>query len=439
VTVVRPRRNGDAPDAINWGWGWTQLLDIIIDGTSPSFPTEPTYVDLVSHNFSGATYGKKLYGASGVGKAFSFDGTVLSEITTGMATDAPNRIAVHKNRLFLSFGSSLQFSAAADPTAWTPVLGAGEVSMGDPISQMGSIGGNDAASALLVGTNASLAVLYGDTSSDFKLVPVNTEMGMYSNTLQIMSSPLFMNDFGVTPLAASDTYGNFAMGAISQRAQKFITARRRRATCSVLARSKNQYRIFFDDGSGLYFTFMDGKLSAITPMKFDRVVRRAMSTFLPDGSELVLFSSDDENVYRMDVGRNFDGVAIDAFFAASFNHMGGPRSRLPRVRKAFKRVVLEVESDRGYVAFQAGANVDHSGPDAQQSLEQDVVMPKSSTWDEIVWDEFVWDATGKQPATVPVDGTGKNLSLFVRSTDRLVDSFTVTGVMTHWVERRQER
>jgi hypothetical protein len=311
--------------------------------------------------------------------------------------------------------------------------------MGDRIAQIASIVGNDNASALLIGTNASLAVLYGDTSSDFRLVMVNTEMGLYPDTMQTMSSPLFMNDFGVTSLAASDTYGNFEMASISQQAQDFIAARRRRATCSVLARSKNQYRIFFDDGSALYFTFMRGKLSAITPMKFDRVVRRALSLFTADGTELVLFSSDDQHLYRMDVGRNFDGVAIDAFFAASFNHMGGARSKLPRVRKAFKRVVLEVESDRGYVAFQAGVDVDHSGPDAQQSLEQEVTVPGAATWDAITWDEFVWDATGRQPATLTVDGTGKNLSLFIRSTDRLVDPFTVTGVMTHWVERRQER
>jgi hypothetical protein len=420
------------------GWGWSAAAPTVpLDGSSTIFPIAPEYIDLVEYNFSGATAAKKLYGVSGIGRGFSFDGTTLVGITTGMTGtlgDKPTRVAIHKNRLFYGFGASLQFSAAGDPTSWTPVLGAGEISMGETITAMGTAVGNDQSSALLVGTDRGLAVLYGDTSSTFNLVWVSREMGVRAGSLQMMTTPLFVNDYGVTSLAASQSFGNFDMATVSQAVQRFMKTRVRNVTCSVLARSKNQYRVFFDDGTGLYFTFSGAKLAAITPVRFPKVVRRTWVTRDYAGQELIVFASDDLFVYRMDTGNTFDGVAIDAYLFMSFNHM-----KSPRMRKAFRRAALEVEAEGGYVAFQAGGNVDHGGPDAMQSPETSVDSQEGTLWDELTWDQFVWDTGGRQPSVVPLDGTGKNLSIWLRCNSALVDSFTLTGVMTEYFQRRTER
>jgi len=410
---------------------------VTIDGTSAIFPTEPTYVDLVEHNFSGAAQSPRLFGATGVGKAFMFDGSAFTAITTGMSEgpgDKPTRIAVHKNRLFLAFGASLQFSQAADYSVWSVVVGAGEIAMGDPITAMATVVGGDQASAFVVGTDRGLAVLYGDTPDDFNLVWVSREMGVRPYSMQVLNTALLVNDFGVTSLSASQSFGNFQAASISASVQRFIAARAQRVTASALVRAKNQYRVFFDDGSALYFTLLGNKLVAITPARFDRVVRRVWTTLDASGAELILFASDDPYVYRMDVGRNFDGAAIDAYLLAAFNFL-----KSPRLRKAFKRLALEIEASSGYVAFQAGADVDYSGDDAIQSPARDVVNHVGGLWDEIVWDDFVWDTGDRQPSVVPVDGTGKNVALFVRCVDRTVSPFTITGVMTDWIARRQER
>jgi len=415
-------------------WQWTQAAYVTLDGSSQIFPTEPAYIDLVEYNFAGATSAKKLYGVSGVGKAFSFDGTTFVALTTGMATDAPTRLAVHKNRLFLAFGASLQFSTAGDPTSWTPVLGAGEISMGESVTAMGTALGSDASSALLIGTDRGCAVLYGDTSSDFRLVWVSRDMGMRANSLQFMAMPLFLNDYGVTSLAASQAFGNFDMALLSQSVQRFIRPRLQRVTCSLLVRGKNQYRVFFDDGTGLYFTFSGTKLAAITPVRFDRVVRHVVSTLDYNGDELIVFASDDRFVYRMDSGRNFDGRPIDAYLFLSLNHM-----QSPRVRKSFKRAALEIDAESGYVAFEAGGTVDHGGPDTLQSPETALQNQQGTLWDELTWDEFVWDTGGRQPTVLPLDGTGKNVSIWLRCTSELVAPFALTGVITHYLVRRLER
>jgi hypothetical protein len=413
---------------------WNAVAVVVIDGSDTIFPTAPGYIDLVEYNFSGASNTRRLYGASGAGKAFAFDGTAFTAITTGMAVDHPTRIAVHKNRLFLAFGASLQFSTAADPTAWSPVTGAGEISMGESITAMGTVQGGDASSALVVGTERGLAMLYGDLAADFNLVWISREMGMRAGSLQFMSPPIFINDYGVTTLAATDAYGNFQMSTISESVQPFIMARLNRVTASALVRSKNQYRVFFDDGTGLIFTFQGRKLAAITPVRFDRVVRHCHVAIDYADRELVLFTSDDGVVYRMEVGRNFDGQPIDAYLLAAFNHL-----RAPRMRKAFRRLVLELQADGGYVGFEAGADVDYGGLDAMQSPASPVENHRGALWDEFTWDDFVWDTSERQPTVLPVDGSGKNVALFIRSYDRLVDPFTLTGVMTDWIARRQER
>ena len=88
---------------------------------------------------------------NGSGLAFEFDGTYLVPIRTGMTTDTPSHIAAHRNYLFLSFRGSLQMSGIGDPYAWSPVLGASEIAMGDTITISAAGDGAEDAVLKLVG------------------------------------------------------------------------------------------------------------------------------------------------------------------------------------------------------------------------------------------------------------------------------------------------
>lgn len=440
INVMRVRLETselDPPNVNTLGlaYTWTTISLIVVGEFNDIFPVLPDRVDLVEYNFYGATRQNRLYGVSGVGKAFSFDGNAITPITTGMTVDKPNRIAVHKNRLFLGFGASLQFSTAGNPTQWSAVVGtAGEISMGENITHIQTIIGSDQSSALMVATERSVAILYGDTSTDFKLVWVNRQMGVKPYSFQTMQDPVFVNDYGVTTLGASQSFGNFQMATITELVQKFVQSRLQKVTASCLVRSKNQYRVFFSDGTGLYITFSGSKVSAITPVRFDRVVRQIWSTFDKEGKELILFSSDDMYIYRMDVGATFDGNAIEAFFFTSFSH-----KKSPQLRKSFKRVVLEVEAE-GAAFFKAGVDVDASSNYAKASEERDIVSGSAYQWDsDARFDEFTWDSSERTPVSMSVTGTGKNISLFVRCNEVTVEPFTITGVSTHWIGRRLER
>ncbi|MGK7534763.1 hypothetical protein, partial [Salmonella enterica] len=70
----------------------------------------------------------------GVNKAFEFDGTNYIPIRTGMATDTPLHVIVHRFYLMLSFRGSVQVSAIGAPYSWTVVLGAAEIATGDDVT-----------------------------------------------------------------------------------------------------------------------------------------------------------------------------------------------------------------------------------------------------------------------------------------------------------------
>ena len=65
-------------------------------------------VETVKGNFGGQSQNTKLYGCDGKNRGWEFDGTTLVPIRTGMATDTPTHVQVHKNHLWFTFGPSLQ-------------------------------------------------------------------------------------------------------------------------------------------------------------------------------------------------------------------------------------------------------------------------------------------------------------------------------------------
>ena len=85
---------------------------------------------------AGGLAGTKMYGCDNVNPGFEFDGTSYVKMKTGMTTDVPSNVKVHKNRLFYSFNASLQFSGSGTPYVWSALTGAGELSLNDPITAL---------------------------------------------------------------------------------------------------------------------------------------------------------------------------------------------------------------------------------------------------------------------------------------------------------------
>lgn len=396
----------------------------------------------VNWNFSGASTGQKMYGCDGKNKAFEFDGTTLTAITTTAATDTPQCIIAHKNRLFLSIFGSLFFSAAGTPTTgWANVAGtSGEIGVSDQITGLLAIPGDQNASALAIYARNSTYVLYGSSASSFILQTSATDAGALAGSMQFIGSLLALDDRGVTQLQTAQNFSNLEQATISRLVQPFLEARRGLFVTSTVLRSQNHYRIYFSDGYCLAFQIENKSNRGVMPIYYPNPVTCICSGENLSGVEKTYFGSTNGMVYQAEVGKSFDGSDIEAWMRLSFDS-----ERSPRIRKRWRRVVVECRVPQ-YTSLNFTYSLDYGDftlPVAPTSIS-DVVQTKlqpggGGFWDQFTWDNWSWDNSIISPPSFDLTGTSKNISMLVYTLDRVSDPFTLQSITLHYSPRRVER
>lgn len=399
--------------------------------------------EFITANFGGSPNAKRIYGCDGVNKGFEFDGTVYVPIDTGMTLDQPKHIAAHKNHLFFSFGGSLQHSGLTvitgtterfGPYNWSVVVGAAELAMGDTITGLLSQPGGEATAALGVFSRNQLAMLYGTSSADWELNTYKQEAGAYEWSIQNLGETMFLDDRGVTTLSTSAAFGNFADATLSRRIQDWVTERRTTIDASCIARDKNQYRLFFTDGSALFITMYNRKLVGMMPMFFLDNVECCCSLEKADGSEAIYFGSDDGFVYQMEKGTSMDGDDLEHYLYLVFNHSGGPRTI-----KSYRNGMLEVEG-QGYAEMQISADLGYGSANVIQQDSQSAVMGfDASFWDAGSWDVGVWDGVTLMPSEFDLCGDAENCSLKIYGNSDYFAPITLSGAIINMIPRRLMR
>jgi len=398
--------------------------------TTPTLAPGGRY-EVVVANFGGGTANYKLYGCDGKNKAFEFDGTTFTQITTGMTTDTPEHIAFHKQHLFLSFGASLQFSALGDPLSWTPILGAGEIALNGPVTNLLVLPGDQSSGALAVYTRNDTSVLYGTDTSNFQLAAFNTGTGAIAYTAQNMDQAYVLDDRGVMSLGTSLNFGNFTPASLTMAIRPFVQARRNLASGSSLNREKGQYRVFFSDANALYMTFLNGKLIGSMPIQFLNPVTCIVEGESPDGSATSFFGSNNGFVYRLDAGTSFDGLPIPANINLVYNSIGSPR-----LLKRYRKASVELTGD-SYAEFQFGYDLGYRTPYLDQAADGSYSSDlRSSYWDSMAWDNFVWDGSEVSPSEIEVSGTAENMAIRIASVSAILQPFTVNNIIVHYTPRR---
>lgn len=413
----------------------------VTKATSASLATAITrlpggQVECVNNNFTGSTNTLRMYGVDGVNLAFEFDGTNYIPIRTGMVADTPTHIAFHRNYLFLSFLGSLQYSGIGAPYSWTLLTGAGEIGMGDVITGMLPQTGNSAGASLAVFTNGKTSILYGSSSANFQLIPSVYELGYSAYTLQ----PVGNNTYGLTArgiqsLITTLNYGDFNFASISVLVQTYLDNRLGMETCSTTLRSKNQYRLYFNDNTGLVVGLTGEKITGILPLNYGMPVRCMCTAKLSTGEEVTYFGSDDGYVYQDNKGTSFDGKAIDAWIRPVFNNL-----KSPRVRKQFRKGVFEVKCD-GFARVNINYDIGYASPDISPPAVQidQNILGSGGYWDQFTWDQFTWDSPVVSDAQISIDGTEKNISFLFYSSRAQDDPHTIQGVNLLYTPRRLER
>lgn len=382
-------------------------------------------------SFSGS---EKVYGADGVNDAFEFDGvTYVPLIIPDIAK--PKYPMVHSNHLFLSIGTSIIHSAIGNPYNYEVILGAGEIAAGADVTGMLVVQGNQNTAALMVFSRNSTHVLYGTSAADWNFVSLNKGVGAWDRTAQNLFDAFALDDRGVTMMKQSLNYGNFDSGTLTFNIRQFILAQQGKATCSSLNRQNNQYRVFFNNGYGLYCTTKPEGFVGHGVVLYPDPPTCCFDASKSDGTNINLFGTESGYVMLNDSGTSFDGKTIPAAMTTNINCV-----KTPRMRKRFRRAVLEVQAE-AYVEMQVGYSFEWANPNILPHVfvDGEGFFSRLPFWDNMIWDAFFWDGKSDDSISLAMDGTGENVQLMIVTDSDHVAEFTLPSVIFHYTPRRGNR
>lgn len=441
-------------------WGTDAVGSMIIQPVTGSFSnTDPIFVgatqkavattaataitrlpggklDFSNYNFTSSSSGTKFYGADGVNLAFEFDGTNYIPIRTGMAVDTPTHVIGHRNFLFLSFQGSVQLSGIANPYAWTAVLGAAEIACGFPVTGFVPQGGTSSGSSLAIFTKAKVFILYGSDNSTFTLIPSNHDIGYSAFTMQLVSNNTYgLTARGIQCLVTTLTYGDFDFDSIAHAVTPYVNQRMGMETCSTTSHVKNQYRLYYSDGTCLATGLTGDTVNGTMPLNYGIPVRCIVTATLSTGSEVTYFGSDDGFVYQDSIGTSFNGKAIEAWIRMSFNH-----SKSPGIRKRYRRAYVEAKSV-GYASININYDLGYATPNilAPAMTNNQIMTGGGNFWDQFTWDQFTWDSAFVEEPILALEGTEKNISFLFYSNSAMYKSITIQGVRVSYTPQRLDR
>jgi hypothetical protein len=384
-------------------------------------------------NFDGVP---KVYGVDGVNRAWQFDGSVFMPIKTNNTVDVPDNVLVHKDHLWLSFGTNVQNSGITTPFNWTALAGSAAFRLDAPVTAMLRQPGDQSTGLMSIATEQSTSMMYGSSAADFRLVPFEQSAGAKRYSAQRLGGQsVVFGNIGVFSMSATQAFGNFEPSSMTLNIRPFTQIRRNQCLASLVNKEKSQYRLFFNDGYGLYLTLVNGKLIGAMPVQFPNKAFCGWQADSPDGGEVSYFGSDNGFVYRLDSGTSHDGQPIVSYFTLTFANQGAAR-----MLKRYRRATFEAQGD-GYCDFSMTYEVGYGGGDRTQGglPVAGVIALSSLYWDAFTWDSFTWDGRTLAPLTMPLDGTGENIAVRISSNSDLFTSLTFNSALIDYSPRRAMR
>ena len=389
------------------------------------------HYDFDNHNFYATAAYKRMYFVSGTDNACEWDGSILAKITTGMDVDKPVHVRAYNFQLFLAFpGGSLQPSSLGEPLTFNALSGAAEIGVGDDIT--GLVVESD--NVLTVFSRNRTNMLYGSSSADWELKPYHENMGAIEWSVQKIGQSWFLDDRGLTTLTATQQYGDFKQNSVSTKVDPFLQPRMAGVRCSQISRTKNQYRIFFDDGYALFGTFEGRKVLGFLPIQYGVQPYCSESVEDADGYEELLMGCDDGFVYKQDIGTSFDGESISATLMLNYYHY-----ETPTYNKRFRGVTFEMNiTDNTDVLFLPDFSYG-SDEVPRADEQQNLVVGGGGLWDYALWDQFLWSGQVISTGRNRIDGVGANMGLMFFSDSKYLQSYTIQGATVAYSIRRLVR
>lgn len=382
------------------------------------------------YTFTAQQADKRMYGCDGVNPEFEFDGTVYVPLNTGMGSIRATTVRCHKNYVFFGYRGSLQNSAIGNPYVWSAVFGASELGTGDEITNLVSVGGATDASALMVLCKNALFVLYGDSTLNWNMVPLSRVSGAMKRSAQDIGGIYALDTPGVVNYPATRSFGNFAWDTVSMAIQPI--ARNQSSACSVFVSGLFKYRIFFTDGTAISgLPVGQGKMQW-SVIDYGKTILFAEHAEIA-GAARTFYMDDEGWVYEADKGRSFAGEPIT--YAVKLLPLN---QRSPMVEKTFRQLQLEVTAESACTLYTAG---EFGGESVDGSTEQTTTEQYGAggLYDLTNYDASYWDAAATSRKTMPMEGSGTNVSLTIQGSSADELTHTIYAVTVLYTPRKIAR
>jgi hypothetical protein len=401
----------------------TEAITSTSGGAATSLPIEPIVLkaggrySFTNHNFYGSAARPRMYFANGVDTAFEWTGSVLSPIRTGItdtaagldlllaanddpilaangdsiivagAFDAPSFITHYKNHLFLAYTSgTLLFSSPLDPLDFRATTGAGELSFGQQINGILTA----ASTSLVIFAQNRVEYLTGDDDTSFVLNPLSDVSGAKPYTIQMLDAPFFLDDGGVRKLDASSAFGDWRMGTQTQQVEKLMRQKRDaliQPVASLAVKAKDQYRLFWDDGSGITL-YIGRKAPEALPFKVGFRAYCACAGEVDNGRGDRLFvGAHDGFVYELNRGTSYDGAEIQSYIRLPFTAAGSPSQATRWMKATFE---MDAPDDTTFgVAFDVDYGRGLGGEATDVDLDAGSAIVSSDLYANVDWSQPV--------------------------------------------------
>jgi hypothetical protein len=391
------------------------------------------------YNFFGGADTFRLYGCDGVNPAWEFDGEVFAPIyfpapEVNPSFNKPRYIVGHKSHLFLALpGGRMVSSGVGEPLALTAILGAAEFGLGSEITGMAIMAGD----VLAIYTRRMTFGLYGATEDDWNLQVVSESFGARDYTVQRIGTVYALDDKGIAPLARVQAYGDFESATVSRFVKPILDEYQNRVVGSVTIRERNQYRLFFDDGTALVMmddAYQEGSLPSFGTVRFPVAPTCINNSPDENQNEVILFGSQSGFVYQMERGYNFDGETVEFAYRSPFMNQ-----KSPHIRKAYRRIFLDLDTSRS-VRLQISTEIAYGKREVPANPASNVnVIGGGGYYDIDNWDEIYWSADTFASRAVSLAGTGRNISILIYGNSPTVRPFTIQTIEVHYLPRRMKR
>ncbi|MBQ1761687.1 MAG: hypothetical protein IIZ92_02135 [Aquincola sp.] len=386
--------------------------------------------------------GQKLYGCDGVNLGFEFDGTTYVPIVTGNSPDVPKHVCVHKDHLWFAFGDNLQHSSIASNSNfypqynWQAVNGSAAYRVNGTITSLARQSGDQSTGVMLISTDTTTEAMYGSSAANFQKVPFEESAGARPyGTQRIGGQTVIWSDIGAFGVSATQNFGNFTPASMTLNLRPWVQPRRSLVSASLIHRTKSQYRVFFSDGSALFITLVNGKMTGAMPQQFPHPVVCACQGETTDSGESAFFGSTNGFVYEMNAGTSHDGDPIQSYLTLAWANQGNSQAE-----KRYRGASFEVQGDSPST-FSVSYDLGYAEPDRPQGVVPQAVSAslQSVYWDSFTWDAFTWDGRTLAPADMRIDGTGVNIAIRIESTSDRYAEFTLNSLMLHYSPRKAKK